>query len=258
MVGNVTYTNDFGDPRQGGSHEGNDLMSVRHQPAIAFEGGRVQKHVGSSIGTCMLYLHGKSGMTYVYIHLNNDLGPTNDNDGGCRNGVSWPKGLHNGDYVRRGELVGYVGDSGDANGIQPHLHFEIRTPSGRPINPYPYLQDSRHLLYPRPANNNDLSLTLRKSTILEVADGTVKIRTRTIVRGSLTYPYSRRLIIEVPAEAVVERRTSSGPERMASLARSSEGERARVWTVAFAPSWDTQRALAGVLALDRILIGDPG
>jgi peptidoglycan LD-endopeptidase LytH len=166
VVGNVTYTNDFGDPRPGGSHEGNDLMSRRHQPAIAFEGGRVQKHVGSSIGTCMLYLHGKSGMTYVYIHLNNDLGPTNDNDGGCRNGVSWPKGLQNGDYVRRGELVGYVGDSGDANGIQPHLHFEIRTPSGRPINPYPYLREAKHLLYPRPAGNSDLSLTLRKSTIL--------------------------------------------------------------------------------------------
>ena len=85
----------------------------------------------------MLYLHAKNGMTYVYIHLNNDLGPDNDNDGGCKNGVSWAKGLDNGDQVRRGELVGFVGDSGDANGIQPHLHFEVRKPSGtrdRPIH----------------------------------------------------------------------------------------------------------------------------
>jgi hypothetical protein len=258
VIGNVTYTNDFGDPRPGGSHEGNDIMTRRHQPAIAFEGGRVQKHVGSSLGTCMLYLHGKSGMTYVYIHLNNDLGPTNDNDGGCRNGVSWPKGLQNGDYVRRGELVGYVGDSGDADGIQPHLHFEIRTPSGRAINPYTYLRESKPLLYPRPATNNDITLVFRKSTILDVSDGRVRIRTRTIVRGSLLYPYTRRLGLELPPEAVVERRTSSGPERMASLTRSSEGQRARVWTVAFRPSWETQLGLAGVLAVDRILIGDPG
>jgi hypothetical protein len=258
VVGNVTYTNDFGDPRPGGSHEGNDIMSRRHQPAIAFEGGRVQKHVGSSIGTCMLYLYGKSGMTYVYIHLNNDLGPTNDNDGGCRNGVSWPKGLHNGDFVRRGQLVGFVGDSGDANGIQPHLHFEIRTPGGRAINPYSHLRDARHVLYPRGTSSNDLSLVLRRNTILDVTDTTVRVRTRRIVRGQLVYPYRRRVTLEVPPEAIVERRTGSGPERLAGLTRSSEGERARVWTVAFTPSWDTQRALAGVLAVERILIGDPG
>ena len=40
VVGNVTYTNDFGDPRPQGSHEGNDIMSVRHQPAVAFVAGR--------------------------------------------------------------------------------------------------------------------------------------------------------------------------------------------------------------------------
>ena len=39
VVGNVTYTNDWHDPRPGGWHEGNDVMSVRHQPAVAFEAG---------------------------------------------------------------------------------------------------------------------------------------------------------------------------------------------------------------------------
>src|SRR5919109_5214921 len=151
VVGNVTFTDDFGDPRPGGQHEGNDVMSRRHQPAIAFERGRVEKHVGSTLGTCMLYLHGHSGMTYVYIHLNNDVGTTNDNDGGCRNGVSWAPSLRDGDFVRRGQLVGYVGDSGDADGIQPHLHFEIRRPNGSPINPYEYLRKAKRLLYPRPA-----------------------------------------------------------------------------------------------------------
>ena len=257
VVGNVTFTDDFGDPRPGGRHEGNDIMSRRHQPAVAFEGGRVEKHVGSTLGTCMLYLHGRSGMTYVYIHLNNDLGPTNDNDGGCRNGVSWAPGLQNGDRVRRGELVGYVGDSGDADGIQPHLHFEIRKPSGRAIDPYPYLRKAKRLLYPRPASSDMLSVVFRRSTVREVGEGTVRIRTATIRMRPLDwrYPYVHGVVLTVPPDAVVERRTADGPVST-TLTDADVGARARVWTEAFAPSWTTQRAQAGTLIVRRILLGE--
>ena len=126
VVGNVTYTNDWHDPRPGGWHEGNDIMSVRHQPAVAFEAGWVEKwsHPKGAVASCMLVLHGKSGMVYWYIHLNNDRGPHNDNDAGCRK--AYAPGLDYHDQVSRGQLVGFVGDSGDANGIQPHLHFEVQ------------------------------------------------------------------------------------------------------------------------------------
>jgi hypothetical protein len=259
VVGNVSFINDYGAPRAGGWHQGNDIMGRRHQPAIAFESGRVDKHVGSGIGTCMLYLHGRSGMTYVYIHLNNDLGPNNDNDGGCHNGVSWAKGLRDGDWVRRGELVGYVGDSGDANGIQPHLHFEIRKPSGSPINPYTYLKDARHLLYPRAASNVDVSLMFRKAKVIEVLDGAVKIKIRTnqLEPQGWLYRYVRRLVLTVPSEAVVERRTADGPTA-AALRGSAEGQMARVWTLDFAPSWDTQRVGPRELSVERVLIGGEG
>jgi hypothetical protein len=259
VVGNVSFINDYGAPRAGGWHQGNDIMGRRHQPAIAFESGRVDKHVGSSIGTCMLYLRGRSGMTYVYIHLNNDLGPNNDNDGGCRNGVSWAPGLRDGDWVRRGELVGYVGDSGDANGIQPHLHFEIRKPGGSPINPYTHLKNSRHLLYPRAESNADVSLTFRKAKVIEVRDDAVKIRIRSneLEPHGWRYRYIRRLLLTVPNEAVVERRTRDG-STTASLGGSAEGEMARVWSVDFVPSWHTQRARPGTLRVERILIGGEG
>jgi Peptidase family M23 len=254
VVGNAPFTNDWHDPRPGGLHEGNDLMSVRHQPAVAFERGRVEKWPGS--GGCMLVLHGSSGMDYWYIHLNNDLGATNDNDGGCRNGVSFAPGLRNGEFVRRGELVGYVGDSGDANGIQPHLHFEIHTPSGRRINPYNYLQKAKHLLYPRPDGANEVSLAFWRSRVVAVGEGTVTIRTRsiTVKPKDWGYPYARRVTFTVPAEAVVERQTEDGRRRDATLSENAEGQRARVWSVPFGPSWATQRAQAGKLAVERIYL----
>jgi hypothetical protein len=257
VVGNVTFTNDYGDPRPQGWHQGNDIMSRRHQPAIAFEAGRVDKHVGSSLGTCMLYLRGRSGMTYVYIHLNNDLGRTNDNDGGCRNGVSWASGLREGEFVRRGELVGYVGDSGDANGIQPHLHFEIRRPSGSPINPYRHLLRAKRMLYPRPDTSENIALIFQGARIVDVGRGTVQIRTRVIkvMPQQWRYPYKRNVTLTVPSDAVVKRQTAGGTEP-ATLNEAKEGNRARIWTVEFASNWSTQRGEPGVLAVKRVLLLD--
>jgi hypothetical protein len=255
VVGNVSYIDDFGAPRPQGPHEGNDIMSRRQQPAVAFEQGTVEKHVGSSLGTCMLYLHGRSGMTYVYIHLNNDLTMSNDNDGGCRNGVAYARGLKSGQTVRLGQLVGYVGDSGDADGGTPHLHFEIRTPSGRAIDPYTYLNKAKRLLYPGPASIDDVSLALRDSKVLAVGDGTVKIRTARIrvAPKDWRYRFSRRVVLTVPADAVVERKTFDGPVAT-TLTQAAVGKIAHVWTEAFTPTWSTQLAHAGTLRVYRILL----
>ena len=86
----------------------------------------------------MLYLDGKSGTTYYYIHLNNDLTNGNDNRGGCRLGVTVPEGPARAARASSaGQPIGYVGDSGDANGIHPHLHFEVHPHGGRSIGPVP-------------------------------------------------------------------------------------------------------------------------
>jgi hypothetical protein len=257
VVGNVTYIDDFGAPRPQGPHEGNDIMSVRHQPAVAFVSGHVQKWTGSgSYGTCMLYLHAKNGMTYVYIHLNNDLGPSNDNDGGCKNGVSYAKGLHNGDHVKRGELVGFVGDSGDANGIQPHLHFEVRKPSGRAIDPFNYLNRSKHLLFPRPrADLGDVTITLRGATVLSTTDTTITLRTKRVVVQPLGLDYRnvRKVTLAVPPETAVERKGTSGLTTT-DVSSAKAGERVRVTTITFAPSWAAQKASAETIAAAKILL----
>jgi hypothetical protein len=255
VVGNVSYIDDFGDPRPQGRHEGNDIMSIRHQPAVAFERGKVEIHYRSLSSTCMLYLHGVSGMTYVYIHLNNDLTMKNDNRGGCRNGVAYAPGLQTGQTVRRGQLVGYVGDSGDADGIQPHLHFEVRRPSGRAINPYTYLNKAKRLLYPRPAAADPIQLILRRASVVSVGAGTLTVETRRIRVSSQStgYAFRRRVVLALPPEAIVERITSTG-RVAADLASVSPGTVLRVGTFSFAPSWATQRAAAGVLSAEYVTI----
>ena len=136
IVGNASYEDDFGDPRGQGSHEGNDMMAPWKSSVVAVEAGRIKIWTSSSRAGCMLYLYGKSGTTYLYIHLNNDLTKNNDNDGGCKQGVSYAPGLEDGAQVRAGELIGYVGDSGDADGIDHHLHFELHPGDGGAVSPF--------------------------------------------------------------------------------------------------------------------------
>jgi hypothetical protein len=147
ILGEATYTDDFGDPRGQGRHEGIDMVAPRRALVLAAEAGTVKFHTTSSRAGCMLYLDGKSGTEYLYIHLNNDLTDTNDNQGSCVPGVAYAKGLKSGAKVAAGEVIAYVGDSGDADGIHPHLHFEVHPNGGAATSPYPYLKKARRLLF---------------------------------------------------------------------------------------------------------------
>src|SRR3954469_20092863 len=131
VVGQVEYSDDFGDPRGQGAHEGNDILADRKAPVVAVEAGKLVFWTHSANAGCMLYLYGKSGTTYLYIHLNNDVTMRNDNRGQCVAGMSYAPGLVDGQEVQAGDLIGFVGDSGDANGIHPHLHFEVHPGGGK-------------------------------------------------------------------------------------------------------------------------------
>jgi murein DD-endopeptidase MepM/ murein hydrolase activator NlpD len=145
VVGEVTYVDDFGDARGTSKHEGNDLMAPKRATAVAAEGGTVSFWTTSASAGCMLYLHGDSGTTYWYIHLNNDRTRKNDNRGKCVPGTAYAKGLHEGDRVEAGQAVGYVGDSGDADGLHAHLHFEIHPRNGKAVDPFRYLKRAQAL-----------------------------------------------------------------------------------------------------------------
>jgi hypothetical protein len=149
IAGPASWTDDFGDARPQGSHEGNDIVSDWRAPVVAVEAGKIRLHLTSAAAGCMLYLYGKSGTTYLYIHLNNDRTANNDGRGGCKSGVAYAPGLETGDSVRAGELLGYVGSSGDA-GATNHLHFELHPNDGAAVSPYRVLKRAERPLFAVP------------------------------------------------------------------------------------------------------------
>ena len=135
LVAQTQLWDNYGDPRGNGRHAGIDMENPWRAPVVAVEDGRV-KYWSSGLGGCMLYHYGRSGTTYLYIHLNNDLTRKNDNKGGCVRGVAYA--VSNGAKVTAGQQIGFNGDSGDASG-NPHLHFEVHPKGKGDANPYPHL-----------------------------------------------------------------------------------------------------------------------
>ncbi|HEX4745595.1 MAG TPA: M23 family metallopeptidase [Gaiellaceae bacterium] len=143
LVAKTDLWDNYGDPRGNGRHAGIDMENPWRAPVVAVEDGTV-KYWESSLGGCMLYHYGRSGTTYMYIHLNNDLTPRNDNKGGCTRGVAFA--VPNGANVTAGQQIAFNGDSGDANG-NPHLHFEVHPNDGADVNPFRHLKRATKPLF---------------------------------------------------------------------------------------------------------------
>jgi Peptidase family M23 len=228
VVGPARYISDFGDARAQGSHQGNDIMSARKAPAVAVESGKVELSSGG--WGCMLYLYGDSGDKYAYIHLNNDLTMKNDNRGKCVPGVAFAKGLKTGQRVEVGQHIAYVGDSGDADGIQPHLHFERRPGGGAATDPFRWLNRLPRLLYSAPSGAQ-VSLALRGTVVSTTLPDKLRIRVQTArpyPTGARVDHTGRGATISVPATATLQ--TLGGYLASPDLAVLKRGDPLVVWT----------------------------
>ena len=116
-VPTAKFTNDWGQPRSGGRrHEGTDMLAPRGTPVFAPVAGLV-KRSSSGSGGLMFNLRATDGFTYVGMHLS----------------AYGAEGT-----VRAGDVIGYVGDTGNARGTD-HLHFEIQQGKGK-LNPFATLK----------------------------------------------------------------------------------------------------------------------
>ena len=109
----------------GRSHEGIDIMAERGTKVYSATEGLVADLRNNNLGGKVIWVLGPSGSWHYYAHL----------DGHKR-------GLNVGDYVHKGDLIGYVGNTGNARHTAPHLHYGIYlNGKGRgAVNPYSYLR----------------------------------------------------------------------------------------------------------------------
>lgn len=126
----VDFIDSWGFPRMTGTgyahwHQGTDIMGDMGAPLVASENGVIERLGEASLGGRKLWVSGDSGTKYYYAHLS-----------------AFVPGMANGQRICAGQVVGYLGDSGNAQGTPPHVHFEIHPGGGGAVNPFPILASS--------------------------------------------------------------------------------------------------------------------
>ncbi|CAN5906468.1 hypothetical protein BH11PSE13_BH11PSE13_23830 [soil metagenome] len=129
-----TLRDTFADGRTGGAHEALDIMSPRGTPVRAADDGTLIKLFQSVPGGITIYQFDPAGqLAYYYAHLDR-----------------YADGIHEGMMLKRGDVIGYVGSTGNASPNAPHLHFAVfrlgpdkRWWQGTAVDPYPALRRLR-------------------------------------------------------------------------------------------------------------------
>ena len=133
------FGDSFGAPRMPGTeyehwHEGTDIMAPMGTLLVACERGVIMRvGAGGVLGGNTVWLRGESGVAYYYAHLS-----------------EFAPGIREGTVVDAGTVVGLVGDTGNARGGAPHLHFEVHPDGGPAVNPYPLLAVADEQEQPEP------------------------------------------------------------------------------------------------------------
>jgi hypothetical protein len=204
----------------------------------------------------MLYVYGESGTNYYYIHLNNDVTMKNDNRGKCVKGTAYA--VANGAKVAAGQQIGYVGDSGDADGAHAHLHFEVHPGGGKAVSPFPYLQKAYKLLFSAKAGT-PFALTLTGTVVSAAVDRLVmNVSTSQAWPSALVLTkLNRTIAITVPETVLLQSAGPSGTVRTAtSLTLAQKGDKVIVWTLPAPATLKAERGDDDVLSAALIQLSE--
>ena len=136
----VQFWDSWGARRSGGrGHEGTDIMSPKGTSVVAVDDGIVERLDWNRMSGWNIKIRHADGWTSHYLHLNNDRCCSDDGNGGEE--TAFAEDLDVGDFVKAGELIGFVGDSGNAEHTGSHTHFELHI-DGKKVDPYPFLEEA--------------------------------------------------------------------------------------------------------------------
>lgn len=125
VAGEATYSDDWHAPRSTPvphDHEGTDVFAAKGTPVVASADGKLTVQRDSAVGGNAVRITEADGTYYYYAHLDR-----------------FAVGIEDGNRVRKGDIIGFVGRTGNAEGGAPHLHFEIHPRGGAAVPPVPYL-----------------------------------------------------------------------------------------------------------------------
>ncbi|MFO7293655.1 MAG: peptidoglycan DD-metalloendopeptidase family protein [Actinomycetes bacterium] len=125
VQGPVSFVDSWGAARSGGrAHQGVDMMAARGTPVAAIYDGTITRTgSGSALGGITIWMRSNAGDSFYYAHLD-----------------SIADGISSGVKVSAGQIIGYVGSTGNASAAYPHLHFEYHPGGGGAVNPYPLVK----------------------------------------------------------------------------------------------------------------------
>ena len=180
VQGENWYADWFWAYRSNGLHHAQDILADKMTPVVAAASGTVT-YVNWSTNPgdlnpercCNLVIRHDDGWQSWYIHLNNDTPGTDD-------GQAWgiAPGLVPGVRVSAGDVIGWVGDSGNAENTPPHLHFELYDPEGVLVNPFDALRLAQGFSVCTVKQLGDISVLLGGSGLLK--NGSVGAQVRAL------------------------------------------------------------------------------
>jgi len=137
VVGSAGYGDSYGEPRSdvhGGWHHGDDIFAAFGAPLVAVASGTINRVGWEKVGGWRLWVRDSAGDEFYYAHLS-----------------GYTRSVFHSTQVRAGQVIGFVGNTGDAYGGTPHLHFEIhprqllRLRYDGAVDPTTYLEHWAHL-----------------------------------------------------------------------------------------------------------------